>query len=285
MNKLLSAEFIRLFKSFVFRLCVLFSLGFSSYIVLLRWWEQKKYYEIYAQLDSSYHNIDNLLFNGGLFLIFALAVFVGIFVGTEYSDGTIRNKLMVGHTRINIYLSKLIVCAVGTAIIYVLYFLCTLLLGSLLIGKTTLGVATLLSFFFISILAAVALTALLLLFSMLIQNKATGCVVCLLSTLVLLSSSASIYQQLTAPEYYEGYSFIDEETGKLITVEPEKNTRYLTGAKRKVYEFLNNVLPTSQLYNIGDEVPGIPLLSVYDGVLIILVTGIGIVIFTKQNLK
>ena len=289
MNKLLSAEFVRLWKSFIFRLCVLFSLGLSIYAVLVHWWDYKKNFEWYAQFDPSYHNVDDLLFAGGAYLIFVLAIFVGFFVGTEYSDGTIRNKLMVGHTRVTIYLSKLIVCSTAAVILFSLNILCTLFLGSLLLGATTMRAATFLSFFFVYLFAALALTALLLLFSMLIQNKATGCVVSLLTILILLYCSLNVYSMLNAPEYYEGYTYTDEKTQEVITVEREKNTHYLTGIKRKMYQFLCDATPICQLYLIGyagSELPdGLGLMPNYDALLIVLVTGIGIFIFTRRNLK
>ena len=289
MNKLLSAEFVRLWKSFIFRLCVLFSLGISCYTVLMYWWYLKKDVEQYSQLDLYYCNVDSLLFDGGVYLIFALATFIGIFVGTEYSDGTIRNKLMVGHTRITIYLSKFIVCGTATVILYASYTLCTLLLGSFLLGAPTMRASTFLSFFFVYLFAALALTAFLLLLSMLIQSKATGCVVTLLTTLILLFSSISVYSMLNAPEYFEGYMYIDEETQEVVTIEREKNTHYLTGTNRKVCQFLCDATPVCQLYFISEAVPELPdgfgLLPNYDAILIVLVTGIGIFIFTKRNLK
>lgn len=289
MNKLLSAEFVRLWKSFIFRLCVLFSLGISCYTVLMHWWYLKKDLEQYSQLDLYYCNVDSLLFGGGVYFIFALATFIGIFVGTEYSDGTIRNKLMVGHTRVTIYLSKLIVCGTAAVIFFSLDILCTLLLGSLLLGATTMRAATFMSFFFVYLFAALALTAFLLLLSMLIQSKATGCVVTLLTTLILLFSSIYVYSMLNAPEYFEGYMYIDEETQEVVTIEREKNTHYLTGTKRKVYQFLCDATPVCQLYRISGAVPELPdgfgLMPNYDAILIVLVTGIGIFIFTKRNLK
>ena len=54
----------------------------------------------------------------GCFLDFApfmglvAAILTSMFIGSEYSDGTIRNKLVVGHSRMRIYLANFIVCSV-----------------------------------------------------------------------------------------------------------------------------------------------------------------------------
>ena len=53
--------------------------------------------------------ITNVLFIYALTVAILIPAFVSLFVGTEYSDGTIRNKMIIGHTRTCIYLSNLIV--------------------------------------------------------------------------------------------------------------------------------------------------------------------------------
>lgn len=55
--------------------------------------------------------ITNVLFIYALTVAILIPAFVSLFVGTEYSDGTIRNKMIIGHTRTCIYLSNLIVCS------------------------------------------------------------------------------------------------------------------------------------------------------------------------------
>lgn len=54
---------------------------------------------------------------------FFQAVLVSFFLGAEKKEGAVRNKLIVGHTRREIYFSNLIACLVGTAILYGAWFL------------------------------------------------------------------------------------------------------------------------------------------------------------------
>ena len=286
MRNLLSAEFLRMFKSLTFKLCLLFSAGLGAFMVLVRWMDVITHPDIYAELGVEYRNVDGLIFVGGVYLIFAIAVFIGSFVGREYSDGTIRNKITAGHTRCAVYVSKFIVCAVADTILHGLYIIVVIALGNLLIGGTTFTVEEIVTRTIVSTMPVIAMTAFLLLFSMLIQSKAVGSVVCLLATVFMLFATIYIFQKLEAPEYYDAYQYIDENTGEIVSVEKEKNYNYLTGTKRKVYEELNKALPSSQLYQIAmNNMDNLGEKMFYNCLIVCLGVGGGTIIFRKKNLK
>ena len=46
-----------------------------------------------------------------------LSAFCSLFVGAEYSDGTIRNKIAVGHSRAAVYLANLVTCSAAGVLI------------------------------------------------------------------------------------------------------------------------------------------------------------------------
>ena len=74
--------------------------------------------------------IDNwslYFFNALLLSGFVTALFVSFFLSAEYSDGTIRNKLMVGHKRKEIYLVNFVTCLLAEFTMYITYFLSSLL--------------------------------------------------------------------------------------------------------------------------------------------------------------
>lgn len=286
MNRLLSAEFVRLFKSLVFKLCLFFSAGLGASLFFVRWSDIKMNPEVYAEYELEYSNADDLLFVGGVYLIFVIAILIGSFVGREYSDGTIRNKLTAGHTRASIYVSKFIVCAVADVMLHILYIVVVMGLGNLLIGGTTFSVTQIIVCTVVSTIAIIAVTAFLLLFSMLIQSKAIGSVACLVATLCMLFATISIFQRLEEPEYYDAYEYVDEDTGEMVSVEREKNYRYLTGTKRKVYEVLNDAIPSSQLYQIAvNDVDHLGYMVLYDGILVVVMVGAGVLAFRKKDLK
>ena len=182
MNNLVCAEFSRLFKSFIFRLGALFSFGFAVFAIFMRYMDVVNYPSEYTQLPVSYSNADGLIFAGGFYLVFALAVFVILFVGTEYSDGTMRNKLIAGHLRFRIYLSKLIVCAAANVLFHLLYIITALLLGFLLIHGVTYSSGILLKYILLGVCVTLAFSAVLVCLSMCITNKAASAVIGLLLT-------------------------------------------------------------------------------------------------------
>ena len=239
MSKLLNANFARLWKSRIFWLGMLFSAGLSVFFILMKYINIEQYQEVYANLDESYKNADKLIFIGGIIIIFAAAVFIGIFIGTEYSDGTLRNKLIIGHSRSSIYISNLIVCTTAGIIMHLTYIITTILLGNLLLEDSTLTFKKILLLTLMGTAAMIAASSLLVMISMLIHSKSAGAVAILIAAIVMFMATVTIADRLSAPEYYEGYSYIDEDTGEKIDVEREKNTHYPTGTKRKVYEFLS----------------------------------------------
>ena len=102
MSRLLCAGVIRLKKSrLLWLFCGLMSaLGLLSPIQL---YLQAQKYDFTASIDQPFFS--HIMYMGVI-----SAVFISLFIGAEYSNGTVRNKLIVGHSRTDIYFSNLILC-------------------------------------------------------------------------------------------------------------------------------------------------------------------------------
>lgn len=286
MSRLIRANFSRLFNSIFFRVCVIFSAGFGILLDIMRYIDIRKNAELYADLGIEFHSADGFVFSGAIYIIFAAAAFVGAFVGTEYSDGTIRNKLMIGHKRTEIYLANFVVGVVADIIMLLAFILPTLGLGRILLGKLFLTFNQITLFTLIQCVTMISFTAILILLSMLIQNKSAGSVTALIMTVIMLFAAMTIPNKLNEPEYYEEYSYLDEETNEIITEPAKKNSRYLSGTKRKVYEFLDNALPVNQFYQIAiAREENINIMALYSVIIIVLANGAGIILFRKKDLK
>ena len=283
MRKLLSAGIFSLRKNLIYRIALLFSVGLAIFVMGMRWLDVQKHPDIYAKLSPEYSNADGLLFAGGLYLIFSIAAVISLFAGTEVS--VIRNKLIVGHKRSDIFIAGWIVCIFAAVTSYLLYFIAALGFGGLLIGVTLPWSDILLSLLG-SCAAVVSFTSILYSLAMTIQSRAIGSVVCLLITIVMMLAAITVVQKLSAPEYRDSYTIEDEITGDFIEMPRERNPYYLTGTKRQVYNVLNDGLPVGQLYQIAlNDAEPVSVLAAYDLLLTAVCTGVGFMIFRKKDMK
>ncbi len=286
MSKLVSANFTRLFKSWVFRLYMIFSAGMSIFMIVMRYLEYHNNMEYYEKLPVDYHTMDGIMFVGLMYVLFAVPVLVGNFVGTEYSDGTIRNKLIVGHKRIDIYLANLIVCTVGVLIGVILHLVINCTIGIAVCGMEVLTVQKILELTLYMIIAFISVTALMVMFTMFVNSKAGASVTVLVVTMVMFVATLTISNKLSQPEYYEGGKYFDEETQELVDIEREKNPNYLTGTKRKVYQTIYDIIPVSHIYEAAmSSTENANKFAGYDGIILVVTTALGIILFRKKDLK
>lgn len=114
MSRLLNAEFHRLIKYKPYWIeCIA--------VVL---------YGIYATLlnDFGYTpSIDSFLFEALPYICIITGVVFSQFIGEDYTCGTIRNKLINGHTRKTYYLTEIIVIFLANVTVFNLYVITTIL--------------------------------------------------------------------------------------------------------------------------------------------------------------
>lgn len=279
MNKLLTANFIRLKKSKIFWLCMVFMFCLALIVCNTYYREKQMGWDMI---------LNNGVFNYAMFTGILSAVFCSLFVGTEYSDGTIRNKIVIGHARTAVYLANLTVCSAAGLLMCFAYLIPYLAVGTPLLGWFRPEIKYILLFFLDSLMLSIAFSAIFTLIAMLCQNKAAAAATCILLAFIFLFSGIQIQARLDEPKTYGAYTFMNE-SGDLISEDEEPNPRYLEGTKRKVYEFINDFFPGGQQTQISQMSgqPGDPilLLAVYSGIIIILTTGAGIFFFRRKDLK
>lgn len=74
------------------------------------------------------------------------------------------------------------------------------------------------------------------------QHKAYTAALCILLAFALLFAGVYITSALNEPEYYQGFSYTENDV--TASEEMERNPNYLSGAKRQVYEFMYDFLRT-----------------------------------------
>ncbi|MCI8417720.1 MAG: ABC transporter permease subunit [Lachnospiraceae bacterium] len=234
MNNLIWSNFRRLLGDKAYIIECACMLGLSVFFPLHSYMEQ-----------GSQANPNNYFFGFNLLIGIFSSVCCSLYLGTEYSDGTIRNKLIAGHTRKNIYLANLLVCTFASLLVTVIYILAESLVGIPLLGRVQMDGNELLVRFFTSGLMIVAFSSIFTLFSMLIQNKAISAVINILLALSLLLAAVYIMSRLSEPEFIENYMYMDN-LGTIVAGDPTPNPLYLQETSRAVYEFLNDFLPSGQ---------------------------------------
>lgn len=293
MIKLLKGDFIRLFKSKIFWLGVIFMSGFASVAVYTKWDDLRNY-------PDYYNPPDGILLAGTLYISIVIAVFIGTFIGTDYSNGTIRNKHIIGHSRTEMYLSNLIVCVTASVMIHLVYI--AVIVGAASVGitrKFEMSVGSVASQIIISIISVVAISAILLFVSMLISSRSAGVVTAIILSILMILAASMIDNALREVEYFDpGYTIVAAEDGSFVPVQqdPVENPNYLTGTKRKVFEFINDVLPVNQICQMvfgkpteisetNEENNVNSFLPLYSLALTAVMTTAGILIFRKKDLK
>lgn len=106
MINLLSAGFSRLFRNLAFRIGTVIMALLPVMSVLLN----------NADKASPREPLDGV-YNAGLSVIWLIiAAFVSVFIGQDYDEKTMNNRIMAGHSRASIYLADFIVTLSGAAI-------------------------------------------------------------------------------------------------------------------------------------------------------------------------
>lgn len=277
MNKLLSAHFARLKKDKCFRICVLFMVFMAVYRLLDSYLMIKDYHA-FISLESPF-------FTYIMLAAILSPVFVSLFLGTEFNDGTIRNKLIVGHTRADIYLSSLILCIIAGILTCVAYIVPSLCIGIPVLGFFRADIRIILGTAGCALLLSMAYTAICTFVAMLNQNRAISAVICILGVFLSITVSAYIQAQLNEPETWKPYTYISE-TGEIVQEPETSNPYYIGGVKRDVYEFMSEFLPSGQTVSLSSLSAANPSrMALYSGLITILTTGFGIYLFRKRDIK
>lgn len=276
MSKLLSANFLRLRHSRLFwaGMILMFVFGLLPVLSLYNMHVRYGYDTV----------LDSTLFSYAILIGLVTAIFTSLFVGTDYSDGTIRNKLIVGHTRIAIYLANLVTTGVAALLFCLSCLVSTLALGLPLLGAPVAGLQTLCPLLFGSLLLALAFAAIYTMVGMVCSNKAAVAVICLVALMLLMIGSSWVVAMLTEPEFYENYALTGD--GEIEVIENVRNPRYPTGVWRDVLEFLNDFLPTGQSMQYSQMQVAHPwLMALWSFLIALGATLAGVLVFRRKDIQ
>lgn len=269
MRNLLNANLWRMVKSKAFWLALLAELAYTALIVLVCW-------DHYAAGGYNY-SLESILSSGfGLMgylpvpsLI--LAPLLSVYLATEYADRTVRNKLIAGRTRLEIYLSDLAACVLTALALDMMY----LLLAGALCVYPVLGMAgtllrvplwQMLSWVAVGLLARIAYVSCVKLLAVVFTSRAALSIATL-----LLAVAAAIFC---------AFCFQEIQYLTLNAAEPGREVRLA------LWQLAADALPTGQYLQISRlDTPNLwrmPFLSLLAASV---TTGAGLTLFRRQNIK
>ena len=243
------------------------------------------YYNTYrVQLGPDFSQLDLYFFQFINANIVSAAVFCPLFLSSEYGDGALRNKLMVGRTRPQIYLANLAVnCLYGTAacLAAVVAGLCV---GVPLLGWfQNAGPEKIMLYVLLALATTWVCAALYTFLSMVVASRGVAITLCILLAFGLILLGQYLYLALSQEEVLTALFYTD--TGEMAVSE-QPNPVYLTGFARQVYQFFYELTPGGQAYQILGMSAQSPLrLLGYSGLVFVLGTGLGLAIFQKKDVK
>ncbi len=241
MGKLLRANFARLRKSDSFLLGIIIQAFFAVIDFFVSYFLYEK--EALAFGRS---------FIVGSYTTILLSIFITSFICTDYSCKTIRNKLIIGHSRIAIYFSNFITVLTGSLAFAISYWVTVLAVALPLGGE--IGMPP--SEFFFLVLTQLAVVTALVSFYVLLSELVTSKSVAVTAALIL--------------------SFFSTIIGDICR---EVGVRALS-------LFFSEILPFGQMVNMEMSDTPIPhIFPVYSLIVIVIFSAVGVLFFGRKDLK
>lgn len=343
MIKLLRANFSRMFKSISFIVGIILIVGIALMSVISSYISMQKYPEMYSmesfmernenlseeELEESMgddsdpesvvyyfkqiNSHESLMFNFGMYAMCIVPAIIGLFIGTDFSNGTIRNKLMVGHRRSCIYLANLITVAAGSVIIYLAGTIVSYLAGLICFKYSVLSAWKIIEFTATGAAITISTAAICTFLAMYFNSKAGGVASVMGFVILMLLAMGSIPDALNSPAVYNENSYQNSKTEEVYElpqplekmsaeelkeygIEKEdmeylesmeaENPYYPRGIKRDIFEWIDKAAPGCQNLYLSDWNDDRNGTSVFWSMFFVaLSSAAGILIFRKRDLK
>lgn len=228
MIKLLNGEFHRLLHFKLYFIECATAVLFSLYMMLMNYAEQPA--------------IDGFLFRIMVIFGYLSACCISQFIGVEYSCGTIRNKLFIGHTRAEIYFTQLILHFLASVNVLNLSVITVIISGAVRGWKYEFNFIKLFSCYLMCVCTIFLITAISVLVSMLNTSNMASFIILIVMGLTLQMFGSDFASKLREPEIRMPYDFEIEEGN----TEPIENWLYVDGSNRILYEHLLAANPYGQ---------------------------------------
>ena len=288
----------RSFRSWVFWGAMLVMVGGALTICI------GAYHDMVLYNEPGYiEPLDKTLFRAEQVLGITVAIVVSLFVGTEYSGGAIRNKLVVGKSRITVYLAGYLACAGVVLLLFLVSSLAALALGSVLFSAPSAAPGTIMTAFFVGAMTCLLYAAVFYFIAVICGSRVWAAIFSILLAVALLMAASELSQALEqgpytmqlVPEEFstskEAYSIdgVAEDMFDGLVMETVPNPNYLSGEKREIVQLFYDINPagqTTQLARLSEQDILYPLRIILldAGLSAVFALG-GIWIFRRKDIK
>lgn len=246
MSKLLRADFVRLFKNKPLYLCVCIQAVMT-------------FLNIFPYRNDFF--IENIFYENSIVSMLFSAVFVPLFLGTEHSDKTIRNKIIPGYTRFEIYSASLLTAAAGVLIICLTPLVTAFIMALPFGGRFGSSPAEFALYFTVLTAANAAMCGVYLISAMLVTSKANNVVLTLAVWFGMIFITATIDELLKTPQLPNG-------------------------VLRTILRYAYDITPIGQVLQLQiGECHNAGIFPVYSLLVITAATGLGFIFFKRKDLK
>ena len=276
MSKLVSANFSRLFRNKFFWICFVLVVGVAAGIAIdFRMsysWSPKLYGYETAEVCVKYVPV----------LAGIVALFVSLFVGEEYGNKTLRNKVASGYSKGKVYAANWLTCTVVGSLFYWLFFLIIALPiapWKELVKYNGNIVAGILRDAEMNYFAVLAVISIAVFISMLVKNRIMGVVVTVVCMLLLFLAAEFVMEGLRQ-------EFIWKSVEGSVT--KMRNPEYTGGVRDITLQTIMNVQPFGQMVQVtrgfAEDIREF-MLPVYSCLVSVLFGFGGMYLFRKRDLE
>lgn len=270
MIKLLKAGFFRLKKDVIFWLFIFLTIGMAGF-TLFR----------YLSVEGAY--LDKILNEFIMYIGLFIAIFVSIFVGKEYGQGIIRNKIIVGHSRISFFLSNLIISIVVSLLCELIYLIIVFLIGIPLFGQMQMSFSQFAIVLLNTALVIISFCSIYNFITMICSEITISISICIILFVAMFVAQAALGFTANSRKYIE-HAFWDNGNKYIISQEPDPN--YPGDEKVKQARTLYLSIPQGQAMKIGgNDLTYSAQMAISSIILIGVVNIVGVCIFSKKELK
>lgn len=243
MHNLLSEGFYRLFRKKAFRWVMALTVIHQMIAIWQTWSSHRK---LLDQNVPSVAPFDELMLQYGFYAVFAAAVLIPFFIGGDFTDGTLRNRLMTGYSRTSVYLANWLVSSAGVLLCAAANIAVCCTVGRVLLSDGYSSVGRILFLLTLSLLSVLACCAVFTWISMLLAQKAFALAGCVLLVAMMVFVGGQLIDALNQEAFWQDY--IVSTSDGYVMCDAYPNPLYVSGFRRQVYLFLYDLTPFTQIF-------------------------------------